>query len=160
MGAEETKRGLDLRALLKNKYALLVLAVGALLLLLPTGGGEKKSETASELSAPVFSLEAEEQRLQKQLCKLSGAGRVSVLLSVSGSASRELALNGEETLVLSSGSTEDVVELYYVNPQYTGAVIVCDGANSAKVKLEITQAVCAFTGLPSGSVRVMQMGQA
>lgn len=159
MKADEKKGGgLNLKALLKNKYALIVLAVGVLLLLLPVSGGSSKKETVSkDISAPAFSLEDEELRLQRQLSRLKGAGRVSVLLSVMGSASRELAESGEETLVLSAGNSEDVVELYYVNPEYIGAVIVCDGADLAQVRLAVTEAVCAFTGLPSQSVKVMQM---
>lgn len=160
MKADDEKKagGLSLKNLLKNKYALIILAVGLLLILIPTSGGgsEKESET-SELEIPAFTLSAEEERLQKQLSKIKGAGRVSVLLSVSGSAQRQLAESGEETLVISASGGEQVVDIYYVNPQYTGAVIVCDGASSAQVRLEITQAACAFTGLSSRRVMVMQM---
>ena len=158
MRTDEKMSGFNFKALLKNKYALIVLAVGVLLVLLPVGGGGEKKETeSSEITVPAFSLAEEELRLQKQLSKLDGAGRVSVLLSVSGSASRELAESLEGTLVLSSGGGEEVVELYYVNPQYIGAVIVCDGADSARVRLSVTEAVCAFTGLSAQRVKVMQM---
>ena len=159
MKTDEKKSGsFDLKALLKNKYALIVLAVGVLLVLLPVGGGGgKKTEPAGEIAVPAFSLTEEELRLQRQLAKIDGAGRVSVLLSVSGSASRELAESGEGALVLSSGGGEEVVELYYVNPRYIGAVIVCDGAASAQVRLSVTEAVCAFTGLQTKNVKVMQM---
>jgi len=142
----------------KNKLLLLALAAGLVLLLVPFGSGkEEKSET--DLTAPVFSLKDEEARLKEQLEKISGAGRVSVLLSVGGSASRELAQSGDETLVVSSGSGkgEEVVVLYYVNPEYTGAVIVCDGASSSSVRLEITRAVASFTGLSTDKIRVIQM---
>lgn len=142
----------------KNKFLLLALIAGIILLLVPFGGSkEEKSET--ELSAPLFSLEDEETRLKEQLEKISGAGRVSVLLSVSGSVSRELAQSGDETLVISSGSGngEEVVVLYYVNPKYTGAVIVCDGASSSSVRLGITRAVESFTGLSADKIRVIQM---
>lgn len=155
---EKKGGGFRLKALLKNKYALIVLVVGAVLVLLPTGTGDggKTAET-QEIAVPSFSLSDEELRLQKQLAKIDGAGRVSVLLSVMGSASRELAEGEEGALVISSGGGEEVVELYYVNPRYTGAVIVCDGASSAQVRLSVTEAVCAFTGLSSKSVKVMLM---
>lgn len=147
-----------LKGLIKNKYALIVLVVGLLILILPTGGGSKaETKTETDLAAPDFSLQTEENRLQKQLSKIQGAGRVSVLLSVEGSVSRELAESGEETLVISENGGERVVELYYVNPIYKGAVIVCDGAAASAVKLEITKAVSAFTGLGSDKIRVIQM---
>ncbi|MEG0035358.1 MAG: stage III sporulation protein AG [Oscillospiraceae bacterium] len=150
------KKQFKLPGLLKNKYALIVLAVGLVLVLFPsrTEGTEKETR---DLDAPSFSIKDEEARLEKQLCIIRGAGRVSALLSVKGSASRELADSGEETLVVSSNGKERVVELYYVNPQYLGAVIVCDGAEKADVRLEVTKAVCAFTGLPSDKVMVMPM---
>ncbi|NLV85716.1 MAG: hypothetical protein GX025_00650 [Clostridiales bacterium] len=151
-------KGFKLKDLLKNKYALIILAVGVLLILIPNSGGERKKEsTDSEIEIPAFTLSREEERLQKQLSKIKGAGRVSVLLSVSGSVQRQLAESGEETLVISASGGEQVVDIYYVNPEYTGAVIVCDGAQSAQVRLEITRAVCAFTGLTSVQVMVIAM---
>ena len=149
-----------LGGLIKNKYALIVLGVGLLILLLPTGSGSKAKETTdTELSVPGFSLEEEERRLCQQLAKIKGAGKVSVLLSVVGSVSRELAESGEETLVISQSGGERVVELYYVNPIYMGAVIVCEGASASEVRLEITKAVTAFTGLGADKIRVIQMAQ-
>ncbi len=147
-----------LKGLISNKYALAVLAAGLLLLLLPTGGGEKDAgDAAGELSVPAFSLKDEEERLSRQLSRIDGAGQVSVLLSVEGSVRREPAKSGEEVLVISRGSSEEVVDLFYVNPVYKGAVIVCQGASTPAVRLEITRAVAAFTGLGSDAIEVYQM---
>jgi len=145
-----------LLVILKNKYALIVLAVGLLLVLWPSGNKSEEA-SASELTAPSFSLTQEEDRLETQLARIKGAGRVSVLLSVKGSASRELADNEEGTLVISENGKERVVELYYVNPEYQGAVIVCDGAASADVRLRITRAVSSFTGLSTDKITVLGM---
>lgn len=150
-----------LRCLISNKYALAVLGAGLLLLLLPSGGESAKSSAGEEaaLTVPAFSLETEEDRLACQLSKISGAGQVSVLLSVEGSTRREPARSGEELLVVSEGSSERVVDLYYVNPTYMGAVIVCQGADAPGVRLEITKAVSAFTGLGADDIRVIKMEQ-
>lgn len=153
---DKVKKQVKLLDILKNKYALIVLAVGLLLVLWPTGS--KTEETAaSELTAPAFSITQEEGRLENQLSKIKGAGRVSVLLSVEGSASRELAESEDGTLVISENGKERVVELYYVNPGYMGAIIVCDGANSADVRLAITKAVSDFTGLGTDKIAVINM---
>ena len=149
-----------LESILKNKYALIVILAGLVLLLLSPLGSDKDEDVSTipnELSMPEFSLEKEETRLQSQLSLIKGAGKVSVLLAVEGSASRELAESGEETLVISGGGTEKVVELFFMNPQYLGAVIVCEGAGNSLVQLEITQAVKAFTGLGSDRIRIIQM---
>lgn len=142
----------------KNKYALAVLGLGLLLVLWPSNNKTEKT-VVSELTVPAFSIAEEESRLENQLSKIKGAGRVSVLLSVQGSASRELAEGEEGTLVISENGKEKVVELYYVNPEYMGAIIVCDGANSADVRLAITQAVSDFTGLGSDKIAVINMGK-
>jgi stage III sporulation protein AG len=151
------KKQIKLIDILKNKYALVILAVGLILVLLPSGTKAKSSETTSGLSAPAFSITEEEGRLEKQLSLIKGAGKVSVLLSVKGSASRELAESKDETLVVSENGDEKVVDLYYVNPEYLGAVIVCEGANSADVRLEVTSAVAAYTGLATNKITVMSM---
>ena len=144
--------------ILKNKYAMIVLAAGLLLLLLPTGSKtQEKTQVDTAIAAPAFSITAEEARLEKQLGQIKGAGKGSVLLSVEGSASRELAVSGEETLVVSENGDVKVVELYYVNPKYKGAVIVCAGADSAAVRLNLTRAVCAYTGLSTDKITVMGM---
>jgi len=40
---------------------------------------------------------------------------------------------------------------------FGGAVIVCDGANSARVSLEVVRAVSAYTGLGSDRIIVLKM---
>lgn len=154
---KDKKKGSDkISAILKNKYALLALAAG-LILLLWSPGGQKEEAQPEEIAAPQFSVKEEEQRLQSQLSRVRGAGRVSVLLSVQSSVSRELAESEEGALVVSENGRERVVELYYVNPEYRGAVIVCEGAGSAEVRLRILQAVSAFTGLMSDKISIMAM---
>lgn len=154
---DKVKKQIKLLDIFKNKYALVVLAIGLLLVLLPTGSKSPDTKQTSELTAPTFSIADEESRLENQLAKIQGAGRVSVLLSVQGSASRELAESNEGTLVVSENGKERVVEIYYVNPEYMGAIIVCDGANSADVRLAISKAVSDFTGLGTDKITVISM---
>lgn len=142
--------------LLKNKYALLLLAAGLLLLLLPSGGSSKKTDSA-QLELPAFSVTDEEKRLASVLTQIDGVGRVSVLLSVEGSAQRQLAQSEDKTLVVSENGNESVVDLHYVNPTYKGAVVVCDGADDAKAKLAVVSAVESYTGLGSDQITVMKM---
>jgi len=151
------KTKIKLPDFLKNKYALIVLAIGLVLILLPTGS-KISEKSAGALTVPAFSVTNEEARLAAELGKIRGVGRVSVLLSVKGSAERELAENKDGTLIVSENGEEKVVDLYYVNPKYMGAVIVCDGAGSADVRLEVTRAVAAYTGLDTNKITVMGMG--
>jgi stage III sporulation protein AG len=150
------------KRLLKNKYMLCVLLLGLVLILLPTGNsGDKKSEGEVDipaLSAPAFSLESEERRLSETLQQIDGAGKVQVLLSLSSTASRELAETEGEPLVVSAGSgVQAPVELWYDYPEYLGAVVLCAGADNPRVKLDITNAVVSFTGLGSDKITVIKM---
>ena len=146
-----------LAGLLKNKYALIVLVLGLVLLLLPTGtGGTKKTETKG-VEASAFSIAEEEKRLANELTRIENVGRVSVLLSAEGSCERTLAQSENKTLVVSENGNEQVVDLYYVNPTYKGAVIVCAGGANAAAKLAVVNAVKAYTGLSADRITVMKM---
>ncbi|MDO4750220.1 MAG: stage III sporulation protein AG [Eubacteriales bacterium] len=150
--------------LLKNRYVLAVMLLGLILILLPTGD-EKEPDASSpaedpaELNAPSFSLEKEEARLEKALCEIEGAGTVRVLLSLQSTSSRELAENGEnEVLVVDSkGGGEETVALRYCYPEYLGAVVVCTGGDRADVRLDVVNAVSAFTGLRADKIQVIKM---
>lgn len=40
--------------------------------------------------------------------------------------------------------------------RWAGAVVVCEGAGSAAVRLQLTQAITALTGLPSDKIAIMK----
>lgn len=146
-----------LAGLLKNKYALIVLVLGLVLLLLPTGTGSTKKTETKEVQAPAFSIVEEEKRLANELTRIENVGRVSVLLSAEGSCERTLAQSENKTLVVSENGSEQVVDLYYVNPTYKGAVVVCDGGDNAAARLAVVNAVKAYTGLSADRITVMKM---
>lgn len=43
-----------------------------------------------------------------------------------------------------------------VTERWSGAVAVCEGAGSAAVRLQLTQAISALTGLPSDRIAIMK----
>lgn len=146
----------------KYKYVVLIALVGLVLILLPSSGGDstdgvvKTSDTG--ITVPDFSLADEEERLCQTLAAIDGVGECRVLLSLRSGTSRELADDEDGTLVISSGSgTQEAVELRYVYPEYLGATVVCTGADSANVRLDVTEAVKAFTGLQSNKITVIKM---
>lgn len=114
-----------MKKLAANKYVLIVLLLGLVLLLLPNSS-EKKSAaqaeyTADALEATGVSLETEGGKLEALLSQIQGVGRAEVLLSKNG------------------------------------AVVVCDGADLATVRLDVTDAVMSYTGLGSDKISVMKM---
>ena len=144
----------------KYKYVLIILLAGLILLLLPTGSRTKaktaQAAAVSEQTQPQ-TIQAEEQRLTT-LLQINGAGQVQVLLSYRCSAERELATDdsGEPTIISAGGGAQEAVELKTVSPQYLGAVVVCDGADSPQVQLAVTQAVAQFTGLSTDHISVLR----
>lgn len=118
------------RILTRNKYVLLVLALGLLLLLLPRPAGTDTAPAAGSavpggvgdpLDVSGIPLDTESERLEALLEAIRGVGDAEVLLSKEG------------------------------------ASVVCAGADSAAVRLAVTEAVAAYTGLGSDKIAVFQM---
>ena len=144
-----------------GKYALLVLLLGLLLLLLPNCSEDSGVETAlltQQIAAPVFDLAQQEERLALAVSAIAGAGETRVMLSMHSSAARELAAENGEAVIVSAGSgKQEPVELRYVYPEYQGALIICEGAADPRVRLAVTEAVQAVTGLGADKITVAQM---
>lgn len=115
------------KALARNKYVLLVLSLGLLLLLLPrssSGAAEavqqtERTGTGDPLASSGIPLDTECRRLAELLSAMRGVGEVRVLLS------------------------------------HSGAVVVCAGAEDPRVRLTVTEAVAAYTGLGSDQILVL-----
>ncbi len=112
----------------KNKYVLLLLAFGLLLLLLPrrtaSAVAADRADAAGAgdpLTASGIPLDTECGRIAALLERIRGVGRAEVLLS--------------------SG----------------GCVVVCEGAARPEVRLNVTNAVAAYTGLGSDRIQVYEM---
>ena len=159
----------------RYKYAALILVAGIALLLLPSSGKAKTQET------PVRETERESdyaaqtaQQLRTLLAQIDGAGRVEVMLTLKSGARTQYQTDGSvttqtdesgtraaeelKTVILSEGSEYDKAAVSAVEyPQFQGALIVCDGAGSASVKLSLIEAVAALTGLSSGQITVVKM---
>ena len=153
------------RLLERWKIPALLLALGAVLLLWPSG--EKKAEAvpAQPVSAETQT-QNDEARLQTLLERVEGVGRVEVMLTCAESETlvfqtdtRESGDTREETTVFSSGasSQKTPVAVKTVKPPWRGAVIVCDGAERASVRLAVIEAVSALTGLGSDKISVIKM---
>ena len=115
----------------KYRYVLLVVLAGLFLMALPDGKNTKAApEPAAAETEPRQDLQT---RLEEILSQIQGAGRVRVLL------------------------TQREGERQVNPPTYLGAVIVCQGADSASVRLAIVSAVCSVTGLSTDKITVLKM---
>ena len=156
-------------ALGRYQYALLVIAVGVVLLLLPAGGREGAEEAVpAQTEGTAFDLEAFEEKLARTLSQVEGAGQAQVVLTLDGGSRQVLARNQESqrdgggsntvaTVGRGSGN-QDVVPLQTVAPQFRGALVVCPGGGDAQIRLKLIEAVSALTGLGADRISVCQGG--
>ncbi|NLA87843.1 MAG: stage III sporulation protein AG [Clostridiales bacterium] len=165
----------------KNKYVMAVLLVGLVLILLPTGSpAAKKNTDRGSVSQTAFSLSEEENRIAAALSKIEGAGKVAVVLALKCSEEQVLAKDESEsrsyggsadspeesveknsdTVIVSAGSSNQTpVTLKYIYPRYQGALVVCEGADNAAVRLQITKAVSGLTGLGTDKIIVTKLNK-
>jgi stage III sporulation protein AG len=140
-----------------------VLLLGVFLLLLPVGSREEEGSTTPESPAQAasFDLDATEARLAAALSKIDGAGEVTVVLTLQDGPRILLAQDAQqkedqettETVILSKGSgTQDTVTVQELYPKYQGALVVCPGGDDPGVRLGLTQAVSALTGLGADKI--------
>ena len=159
------------------KYrAVLIVLLAGVLLLASGGRGAKEEAVASDTSAEPSALDlaAFEQALCDKLAAVDGVGRVELMLSLEESGEAVYAVNTRQTTgvdssqsyesdltILSDGSYgEKPVTVKNLLPTFRGAVVLCDGADNAQVRLAVTQAVSTVCGIGSDKVTVLKMSDA
>lgn len=152
----------------KYKFVALVVLIGAVLLLWPSG-----KPTTSVSSSDAVPTEARDVQgeMEEILSKISGVGQVQVMLTVDTDGTRQLAQDTElsysgstaapedysrrsETVVVDGGDGDQTVVVQTQYPTYRGALVVCQGGDRAEVKLAVTEAVAALTGLTADRITV------
>ena len=142
---------------------LLVLVVGMILLVLPEEA-QKPSRIEGNSQSQDFELEHFEEKLERILSQVEGAGETRVVLTLDTGVRRILAQDqkrgtgGEEShqvVTIGKGSGEqEVVALQTMSPNFRGAMIVCPGGDDPQVRLKLIQAVTALTGLGADRIAV------
>lgn len=166
----------------KNKFVMIVLLAGLVLILLPTSGSASKNDASAPIKAATedFSLSDQETRIAAALSKIDGAGKVTVVLTLKCTTEQVLAKDETESgstsgkgdsseyssertftnVIVSSGSSnESPVTLKYIYPEYLGALIVSEGADNAEVKYQLVKAVSGLTGLGADKIIVSKMNK-
>ena len=156
----------------RYKYAALVALIGAGLLLWPgIGGQEAPSPKRGEEDRSGGDVRQIQQEMEEILGAMSGVGQVKVMLTVDSDGERQLAQDTEleyngptaapedysrrsETVVVKGGSGTEPVTVRQTYPTYRGALVVCQGGDRAEVRLAVTEAVTALTGLTADRVTV------
>lgn len=156
----------------RYKYPGLILALGLLLLLIPTGSDDESTSietTAVAESSEGFDLEAFTASTERLLSEISGAGEVKLLLSLDTDGENTYLVDENrsegtdnlqvqsETVLVKEGSNEAPVSVTRAFPTFRGAVVLCQGAQDPKVTLGIKEAISSLTGLGMDKITVLKM---
>lgn len=148
---------------LKNfKFAGIVLAVivaASLLMVSGTEPAEKKKVESKEYTEI-------EERLEKILSQVKGAGEVNVMVVFKDNGKDSLAMNTEysknsdgsvktnSTAVL--GQNKEVVVVQKYIPEVQGVIVTAQGADSPKVRDELKKAVVAVLPVAVHRIEILQ----
>ena len=158
----------------RYKYAALVALIGAGLLLWPGLGGSSSARRESlktRDSQASWDVQEVQREMEEILASMNGVGQVKVMLTVDSDGERHLAQDTQlsysgataapedysrksETVLVDGSDGDEAVVVRTMYPTYRGALVVCQGGGSAEVRLAVTEAVCALTGLPAARVTV------
>ena len=152
----------------KYRYALIVIAAGILLLTIPAK--ERSSEPVATQTTQQVLLPTLEESLSRILGMIDGAGKVEVLLTPArgeqtvyqtddtvSSGEHSADKRSDTVLITGDGRTETGLIRQINPPIYQGAIIVCQGAGEAQVRLAVVQAVKSVTGLTADKITVLKM---
>ena len=150
----------------KYRFVVLILLIGVVLMLIPFGRKEEvqtQTQTAQPTQPDIT------QQLNDILRQIDGAGEVSVMLSMDISSSTVFQSDQSITNGDTNTSKQDTVIItdedraqngliqHTVYPKYRGAIVVCQGADNAQVRLNIVEAVSRITGLGMDKISVLKM---
>lgn len=160
----------------KLKYAALVIVLGIVLLLWPSDqtadATPAQADEADVTEAGAQDMvSALEQRLSALLSQLDGAGETSVLLTLQSGTRTVYAADTDQSYTegILTSQTQQVVlydsgngletplaeqEIY---PTFQGALVLCQGADDAAVRLDIVNAISGLTGLGADKITVIKM---
>lgn len=152
----------------KYRFLILMIAVGVILLTIPQD--EKKTATAPVQVVDNADIQTVEERLSAILSRMEGAGKATVLLTEA--KGEQILYQTDESITNAGNGNDRRTETVLVNntdksetglirqripPVYQGAVILCQGADRAEVRLRIVEAVMSATGLTSDKITVLKM---
>ena len=159
MGKESGKQQL-ITFIKKYQYVIWVVLVGVLLMLIPQNDEEPTKEIPVIETVPQ-DLEMELSNILSLIC---GVGKVEVLLTEAAGSDTIFPMdssqnqNNLDTVIVKSENREEMGLVKQVMPpKYKGAIIVCQGADSASVRLSVVNAVKSVTGLSSDCITVLRM---
>ena len=153
----------------KYRFVILILGIGIVLMILPTEKTKNNTTVQSSVQQPV-QYEDPSEALADILSQISGAGKVRLMLT-KGAGERTVYQTNEEqdngeqnqsvrvetVIVTDKDRAQQGLVQQILAPEYRGAIVVCQGADDAAVRLAIIEAVADATGLGTDRISVLKM---
>lgn len=137
--------------------------------IIPTEEKQEKAESCFQNFENPETEEKLELRLEKEISKIKGAGKTSVMLTMDSSKEYNYAINSSEErnssqterkneIVIIEGENREGPLVYKINEaKIRGVLVVCEGGDNASVREKIIEALCALLDIPSNRVSVAKM---
>jgi len=150
----------------KYRYAAIILIIGLVLMLVPIG---KQTEQSLQPSATEPEELSVTEELAQILSQIDGAGKVRIMLTVAegkktlyqydeeGSHSEQGTFQKDTVIITDSQRGQSGLIQQIIAPKYQGAIVICQGADYASVRLAIVDAVSKITGLSTDKISVLKM---
>lgn len=164
----------------KYKYFIAVILAGVIMMIFTfSPQTDQKQQETDDAAAQTFDLSTFQRTVAESLSKIDGAGRVEVLLSLESGEESVYASDVNKSSQTTGGDSDSSSESYQSSmsilsdgsygeapvliksnyPTFRGAVVLCDGADSDAVRLQIVQAISALCGISSDHVSISKMSQ-
>ncbi len=144
----------------KSPKLIIYLTVGlvcfAMLLFMRSSPYEENKNDGNMLKAGDISYKKQlEEQLEKIVSEISGAGKVSVMVTVNSTYTYEYVSDKseKETETVIIGNKEALISKIK-NPDICGVLIVCEGGDIVTVRERISNAVSTVLGIPMSRVYV------
>lgn len=137
----------------------ILLTVGILMLTAGSGLFSAKKEAEPQ---PVQS-RAEcgtEEKLEKILSQIKGAGRVSVMIVPKNNGEKKFGCDTDgkqkKTVILSHGGGEEALVSEETMPEISGVIIVAEGGGNSRVKAQLTHAAQTALAIAPHKIEVFE----
>lgn len=151
----------------KYRFVILILVIGIVLMLLPSGKTSKVQETP--VVEPLL-FDDPTQELSQILSQIQGAGKVQIMLTKGGgertvyqtdqqrdNSEENQSIRVETVIITDQDRAQHGLIQQIMAPEYRGAIVVCQGADDVTVRLAIIEAVADATGLGTDRISVLKM---
>lgn len=149
------------------RYGILIVVIGIFLMLLP---GKSEITDSGDLTAAEISAESSiSEELTDILSQIQGVGKVRVMITEATGAETiyqtdldrtdgaDSSTHREDTVLISTQNSDTGLIRTITPPTYLGAIIVCQGGADPTVRLAVSQAVTAVTGISTDRITVLKM---